>query len=292
MDTARPGGAPGAPRLLGRLTAELISRSPQYMSCISNYEIDLRGGWCRGGRAAGGNGAEVQRSRRRCAAAAAPARPAPEPRLSVPCAGNKIGAIENLGATEVRATRGGRAAGARTGLGRRSRSSRNPGAERLLPRRHWPRSHDHHHLCRLPPQTARRTNRQNQFDSIDLSDNAVVRLEGFPRLPRLKALYLNNNRVAKVARNLQGGRAGRVSMLRRAGFGPAQLPAGARAANRGSGRGAARRQRATPSSRLSQRAARGRARGCGSLKELAGRLRRLRPPNPPSAHPGHLAARH
>ncbi|GBF90730.1 U2 small nuclear ribonucleoprotein A [Raphidocelis subcapitata] len=99
MDSARPGGAPGAPRLLGRLTAELISRSPQYMSCISNYEIDLRG--------------------------------------------NKIGAIENLGATE------------------------------------------------------------NQFDSIDLSDNAIVRLEGFPRLPRLKALYLNNNRVSKVARNLQ-----------------------------------------------------------------------------------------
>lgn len=45
---------------------------------------------------------------------------------------------------------------------------------------------------------------QNQFDSIDLSDNAIVRLEGFPRLPRLKVLYLNNNRVAKVARNLHG----------------------------------------------------------------------------------------
>ena len=47
---------------------------------------------------------------------------------------------------------------------------------------------------------------QNQFDAIDLSDNAIVRLEGFPRLPRLKALYLNNNRVAKVARNLHGAR--------------------------------------------------------------------------------------
>jgi len=31
-----------------------------------------------------------------------------------------------------------------------------------------------------------------------------VRIEGFPRLPRLKVLYLNNNRVSKVARNLQG----------------------------------------------------------------------------------------
>lgn len=98
MDSARGAGALG-PRLLGRLTAELIHRSPQYMSCINYYEIDLRG--------------------------------------------NKIGAIENLGATE------------------------------------------------------------NQFDSIDLSDNAIVRLEGFPRLPRLKVLYLNNNRVSKVARNLQ-----------------------------------------------------------------------------------------
>lgn len=45
---------------------------------------------------------------------------------------------------------------------------------------------------------------QNQFDSIDLSDNAIVRLEGFPRLPRLKILYLNNNRVTKIARSLQG----------------------------------------------------------------------------------------
>ncbi len=55
----RPSGA-GAlgPRLAGRLTAELILRSRQYMSCISQYEVDLRG--------------------------------------------NKIAAIENLGATEVR----------------------------------------------------------------------------------------------------------------------------------------------------------------------------------------------
>lgn len=31
------------PRLAGRLTAELILRSPQYMNCVGNYEIDLRG---------------------------------------------------------------------------------------------------------------------------------------------------------------------------------------------------------------------------------------------------------
>lgn len=45
---------------------------------------------------------------------------------------------------------------------------------------------------------------QDQFDSIDLSDNAIVRLEGFPRLPRLKVLLLNNNRIAKIARSLEG----------------------------------------------------------------------------------------
>ncbi|PNW72167.1 hypothetical protein CHLRE_16g679600v5 [Chlamydomonas reinhardtii] len=91
--------APAGPRLPGRLTAELIMRSPQYMSCIKFYEIDLRG--------------------------------------------NKIAAIENLGAT------------------------------------------------------------QNQFDSIDLSDNAIVRVDGFPKLLRLKQLLLNNNRVARIARGLE-----------------------------------------------------------------------------------------
>lgn len=53
---------------------------------------------------------------------------------------------------------------------------------------------------------------QNQFDSIDLSDNAIARLEGFPKLLRLKVLHLNNNRVNKIGRNLEGmpcGRRGR-----------------------------------------------------------------------------------
>ncbi|KXZ55630.1 hypothetical protein GPECTOR_2g1180 [Gonium pectorale] len=42
----------------------------------------------------------------------------------------------------------------------------------------------------------------NQFDSIDLSDNAIVRLDGFPKLLRLKQLLVNNNRVARIARGL------------------------------------------------------------------------------------------
>mmetsp|Transcript_24003 Transcript_24003/g.42860 ORF Transcript_24003/g.42860 Transcript_24003/m.42860 type:complete len:274 (-) Transcript_24003:127-948(-) len=96
---ARPSAGSQGPRLLGRLTAELILRSPQYMNCIRQYEIDLRG--------------------------------------------NKISAIENLGATE------------------------------------------------------------NQFDSIDLSDNAIVKLEGFPKLFRLKQVILNNNRIIRIGKNLE-----------------------------------------------------------------------------------------
>jgi hypothetical protein len=38
-----------------------------------------------------------------------------------------------------------------------------------------------------------------------------VRLEGFPRLPRLKVLRLNNNRIAKIARNLEGAREQQLS---------------------------------------------------------------------------------
>ncbi len=45
---------------------------------------------------------------------------------------------------------------------------------------------------------------QNQFDSIDLSDNAIVKLEGFPRLLRLKQILLNNNRVSRIAKKLEG----------------------------------------------------------------------------------------
>ena len=45
---------------------------------------------------------------------------------------------------------------------------------------------------------------QNQFDSIDMSDNAIARLEGFPKLHRLSTLHLNNNRVSRIARNLEG----------------------------------------------------------------------------------------
>lgn len=44
---------------------------------------------------------------------------------------------------------------------------------------------------------------QNQFDAIDLSDNEVVKLEGFPRLNRLHTLFLSNNRIARVGKGLE-----------------------------------------------------------------------------------------
>lgn len=43
MADARPAAGSLGPRLAGRLTAELMLRSPQYMSAIKLYEIDLRG---------------------------------------------------------------------------------------------------------------------------------------------------------------------------------------------------------------------------------------------------------
>lgn len=35
----------------------------------------------------------------------------------------------------------------------------------------------------------------DQFDTIDFSDNDLRKLDGFPHLPRLKCLLLNNNRI-------------------------------------------------------------------------------------------------
>ncbi|CAG9465217.1 unnamed protein product [Pedinophyceae sp. YPF-701] len=92
------GHVPRGPRILGRLTVDLVMSSPQYMNTCREYEIDLRG--------------------------------------------NRVTVIENLGVTK------------------------------------------------------------NQFDSMDLSDNSVVKLEGFPLLPRLRCVYLNNNRLVRIAKDL------------------------------------------------------------------------------------------
>ena len=44
---------------------------------------------------------------------------------------------------------------------------------------------------------------QNQFDCIDMSDNNVVRLDGFPRLERLSMFIATNNRIASIAPALE-----------------------------------------------------------------------------------------
>lgn len=43
----------------------------------------------------------------------------------------------------------------------------------------------------------------DQFDCIDMSDNDIRKLDGFPVLKRLKSLMLNNNRICRIAENLQ-----------------------------------------------------------------------------------------
>ncbi|KAI9583697.1 probable U2 small nuclear ribonucleoprotein A' [Glossina fuscipes] len=43
----------------------------------------------------------------------------------------------------------------------------------------------------------------DQFDTIDLSDNDLRKLDGLPFLPRLKCLLLNNNRILRIGEDLQ-----------------------------------------------------------------------------------------
>eukprot|EP00899_Mesostigma_viride_P012627 jgi/Mesvir1/21365/Mv20849-RA.1 len=40
---------------------------------------------------------------------------------------------------------------------------------------------------------------ENQFDCIDLSNNDIVKLDGFPVLPRLSSLILNNNGISRIS---------------------------------------------------------------------------------------------
>jgi len=42
-DSRRGVGALLGPRVIGRLTPEMVLRSPQYMNCVNQYELDLRG---------------------------------------------------------------------------------------------------------------------------------------------------------------------------------------------------------------------------------------------------------
>lgn len=122
------------PRVIGRLTPELILKSPQFMNCINQYELDLRA--------------------------------------------SRISIIENLGATEV------------------GHNVQNV----PLPSWFLPISLSPSHLFPAPlPQSKT----QNQFDTIDLSDNSIVRVDGFPKLPRLRSLHLNNNKISKIVRNLE-----------------------------------------------------------------------------------------
>ncbi|KAG1936289.1 U2 small nuclear ribonucleoprotein A' [Pimephales promelas] len=43
----------------------------------------------------------------------------------------------------------------------------------------------------------------DQFDTVDLSDNEIRKLDGFPLLKRLKTLLMNNNRICRIGENLE-----------------------------------------------------------------------------------------
>ncbi|KAG5523172.1 hypothetical protein RHGRI_035105 [Rhododendron griersonianum] len=43
---------------------------------------------------------------------------------------------------------------------------------------------------------------EDQFDTIDLSDNEIVKLENFPYLTRLGTLIVNNNRITRINPNI------------------------------------------------------------------------------------------
>nr|6F4G_A Chain A, Probable U2 small nuclear ribonucleoprotein A' [Drosophila melanogaster]6F4G_D Chain D, Probable U2 small nuclear ribonucleoprotein A' [Drosophila melanogaster]6F4J_A Chain A, Probable U2 small nuclear ribonucleoprotein A' [Drosophila melanogaster]6F4J_B Chain B, Probable U2 small nuclear ribonucleoprotein A' [Drosophila melanogaster] len=43
----------------------------------------------------------------------------------------------------------------------------------------------------------------DQFDTIDLSDNDLRKLDNLPHLPRLKTLLLNNNRILRISEGLE-----------------------------------------------------------------------------------------
>lgn len=44
---------------------------------------------------------------------------------------------------------------------------------------------------------------QDQFDTIDFSDNDIRKLDGFPLLKRIKTLFFNNNRIVRIAESLE-----------------------------------------------------------------------------------------
>lgn len=43
---------------------------------------------------------------------------------------------------------------------------------------------------------------EDQFDTIDLSDNEIVKLDNFPYLGRLGTLLINNNRITRITANI------------------------------------------------------------------------------------------
>ncbi|MCD7458481.1 hypothetical protein HAX54_038356 [Datura stramonium] len=51
-------------------------------------------------------------------------------------------------------------------------------------------------------ETEGKKNGEDQFDTVDLSDNEIVKLENFPYLNRLGTLLMNNNRITRINPNI------------------------------------------------------------------------------------------
>jgi hypothetical protein len=164
---------PPPPRLQGRLTAELVLGSPQGFNAVKDYELDLRG---------------ARNTRQRTPACCSPvptcrmAVEAPQlaRRRPLPPANPKSRPIRpRAQATSWAPSKTWRSARCVSGP-LRSAGSR-PGVALTAS-----------------------LGAQNQFDCIDLSDNEIVKLEGFPPLKRLSTLLAHNNRITRIGPGLAG----------------------------------------------------------------------------------------
>lgn len=223
-------GSVGGLRQLGRLTPELILHSPQYMNCVGQYELDLRGK-----RLSAIENLGATEVRRRAATTGLGTAV-----LSRRGAGSGDGgAGQDMAALWRREA--GRFARGLAALSRQGTSPRAPGcfdrdrarpcaagvgrffisaspfasawlfasfASSRLPlassRRPLLLSSPSRSLFPLtsPFLRAVRARPQDQFESIDLSDNTIASLENFPKLTRLRVLHANSNLISRIRPNL------------------------------------------------------------------------------------------
>ena len=161
------------PRLVGRLTAELCLSARQGPNALKEYELDLRGEPMPCSSSPG----QPERSRLR-AGVGRPMLGRAAPRVPASGAARRPEAARtNPNASRAQATSWGR-----------WRTWESPRCVARL----------------LGGVVGAEACPQNQFDVVDLSDNEIVKLDGFPPLPRLTTLLAHNNRIARLGASLAG----------------------------------------------------------------------------------------